>query len=81
MLSDEQMSNGYPFSLLNDEQMSNKVRVKHQPGRFIYNNSHPKNSHDALQVAILVFAMGCRWVSQKKFPGGEFANIVGIYGL
>ena len=25
------MSNGYPFSLLNDEQMSNKVRVKHQP--------------------------------------------------
>ena len=31
MLSDEQMSNGYPFSLLNDEQMSNKVGVKHQP--------------------------------------------------
>ena len=28
---DEQMSNGYPFSLLNDEQMSNKVRVEHQP--------------------------------------------------
>ena len=27
MLSDEQMSNGYPFSLLNDEQMSNKVGV------------------------------------------------------
>ena len=31
VLSDEQMSNGYPFSLLNDEQMSNKVGVKHQP--------------------------------------------------
>ena len=31
MLSDEQMSKGYPFSLLNDEQMSNKVRVEHQP--------------------------------------------------
>ena len=31
VLSDEQMSNGYPFSLLNDEQMSNKVRVEHQP--------------------------------------------------
>ena len=29
-LSDEQMSNGYPFSLLNDEQMSNKVGVEHQ---------------------------------------------------
>ena len=31
MLSDEKMSNGYPFSLLNDEQMSNKVGVEHQP--------------------------------------------------
>ena len=31
MLSDEQMSKGWPFSLLNDEQMSNKVGVKHQP--------------------------------------------------
>ena len=31
VLSDEQMSNGYPFSLLNDEQMSNKVGFKHQP--------------------------------------------------
>ena len=25
------MSIGYPFSLLNDEQMSNKVGVEHQP--------------------------------------------------
>ena len=31
VLSDEQMSNGWPFSLLNDEQMSNNVRVEHQP--------------------------------------------------
>ena len=31
VLSDEQMSIGYPFSLLNDEQMSNKVGVEHQP--------------------------------------------------
>ena len=31
VLSNEQMSNGYPFSLLNDEQMSNKVGVEHQP--------------------------------------------------
>ena len=31
VLSDEQMSNGYPFSLVNDEQMSNKVGVEHQP--------------------------------------------------
>ena len=29
------MSNGYPFSLVNDEQMSNKVGVKHQPVVYI----------------------------------------------
>ncbi len=38
MLSDEQMSNGYPFSLLNDEQMSNKVGVEHQPEQFAREN-------------------------------------------
>ena len=37
VLSDEQMSNGWSFSLLNDEQMSNKVRVEHQPVVFICN--------------------------------------------
>ena len=31
VLSDEQISKRWPFSLLNDEQMSNKVRVEHQP--------------------------------------------------
>ena len=31
VLSDEQMSNGWPFSLLNDEQMSNWLGVEHQP--------------------------------------------------
>ena len=31
VLSDEQMSKRWTFSLLNDEQMSNKVRVEHQP--------------------------------------------------
>ncbi len=31
VLSDEQMSKGWPFSLLNDEQMRNKVGVEHQP--------------------------------------------------
>ena len=30
MLSDEQMSKGCPFSLLNDEQMSNWLGVEHQ---------------------------------------------------
>ena len=34
VLSDEQMSNEWPFSLLNDEQMSNKVGVEHQPVMF-----------------------------------------------
>ena len=32
VLSDEQMSKGCPFSLLNDEQMSNWLGVEHQPG-------------------------------------------------
>ncbi len=36
VLSDEQMSNAYPFSLVNDEQMSNKVGVKHQPVNHMY---------------------------------------------
>ncbi len=31
VLSDEEMSNGYPISLLNDEQMNNWVGVEHQP--------------------------------------------------
>ena len=31
VLSDEQMSNRWPFSLLNDEQMSNWVGVEHLP--------------------------------------------------
>ena len=35
VLSDEQMSKGWPFSLLNDEQMSNRVGVKHLPGYII----------------------------------------------
>ena len=34
VLSDEQMSTGWPFSLLNDEQMSNKVGVEHQPENY-----------------------------------------------
>ena len=34
VLSDEQMRKIWPFSLLNDEQMSNKVGVKHQPVLF-----------------------------------------------
>ena len=34
-LTGEQMSNGWPFSLLNDEQMSNKVGVEHQPDIYI----------------------------------------------
>ena len=34
VLSDEQMRKIWQFSLLNDEQMSNKVEVKHQPVGF-----------------------------------------------
>ena len=38
VLSDEQMRKIWPFSLLNDEQMSNKVEVKHQPATAIHEN-------------------------------------------
>ncbi len=31
MLSDEQMSKGWPFSLINDEHMCNWLGVEHQP--------------------------------------------------
>ncbi len=46
VLSDEPMSDTWPFSLLNDEQMSNKVRVEHQPVNlffvcFCFNNAQP----------------------------------------
>ncbi len=33
VLSDEQMRKKWQFSLLNDEQMSNKVGVEHQPDK------------------------------------------------
>ena len=36
VLSDEQMSKKLQFSLLNDEQMSNWVGVKHLPVTYIY---------------------------------------------
>ena len=31
LVMSKRLSNGWPFSLLNDEQMSHKVRVEHQP--------------------------------------------------
>ena len=33
VLSDEQMSKRWPFSLLNNEQMSNWLGVEHQPDK------------------------------------------------
>ena len=42
VLSDEQMRKILPFSLLNDEQMSNKVGVKHQPA----SSKVPPRGHD-----------------------------------
>ena len=45
MLSGEQMSKGWPFSLLNDEQMSNWLGVEHQPVMFwnTFNFGGPKS--------------------------------------
>ena len=34
VLSDEQIAHGYPWFLLNDKQMSNKVGVEHQTDSF-----------------------------------------------
>ena len=42
MLSDEQTSKTWPFSLLNDEQMSNWVGVKHLP---VFENHHKVSHH------------------------------------
>ena len=41
VLSDEQMGNEWPFSLLNDEQMSNWVGVEHLPDK-VYDFIQPK---------------------------------------
>ena len=42
MLSDEQMSKGWLFSLLNDEQLSNKVGVEHRPVKHWFPLRRPK---------------------------------------
>ena len=39
VLSNEQMSKRWPFSLLNDEQMSNWVGVKHLPDKLVPSGS------------------------------------------
>ena len=70
VLSDEQMSNGYPFSLLNDEQMSNKVGVKHQPVKiaaFIFCFAAlPGVSH--IMYLHTVFALRSTTDTRKKPP-------------
>ena len=52
VLSDEQMSKRWPFSLLNDEQMSNWVGVKHLPDKLIHHCSSPLK----LKLTHVVFA-------------------------
>ena len=37
------MSKRWPFSLLNDEQMSNKVRVEHQPVNYVISPDIPES--------------------------------------
>ena len=49
------MSNGYPFSLLNDEQMSNKVGVEHQP---VFNEGKPINQPSRESTGFPVFRQG-----------------------
>ncbi len=83
MLSDEQMSNGYPFSLLNDEQMSNKVGVEHLPVVFTrdYNPTilpvptlfRPSGPQPYLDVESFTPGLPCaRW--QFEEPCGSMAS-------
>ena len=50
MLSDEQMSKRWPVSLLNDEQMSNWVGVKHLPD--YWKTLRPKKKMDDFFVGV-----------------------------
>ena len=77
MLSDEQMSKRWTFSLLNDEQMSNKVRVEHQPVMH-YENLElilscsilfaTKDPHKIEEVAYFTAETGC------FFPSAEIGH-------
>ena len=49
VLSDEQMSKTLPFSLLNDEQMSNWVGVENQPEK---HQQHQNQSYQPLEGSI-----------------------------
>ena len=71
VLSDEQMSNGCPLFLLNDEQMSNKVGVEHQPVYreckfFRLTQNRRLSAHRALQHALL-WSWTERWMIYQGF--------------
>ena len=67
VLSDEQMSNGYPFSLLNDEQMSNKVGVEHQPVK------HPSSF-------FVCFHCDINKIQSSYCPKGSFSSYTVVRG-
>ena len=71
VLSDEQMSNGWPFSLLNDEQMSNWVGVEHEPVQ----------DRDEVSIYIYIYIFFLFWQSscadQTKF---SFFGVV-VFGV
>ena len=55
VLSDEQMSKGWPYSLLNDEQMSNWLGVEHQPGKLLVSKNFFKKSNGRVVASWVQF--------------------------
>ena len=51
----------WPFSLLNDEQMSNKVEVKHQPGPLITGDGATLYVHLKKKMMVDTFCLAIFW--------------------
>ena len=68
VLSDEQMSNEWPFSLLNDEQMSNKVGVEHQPAILFGWDWNPTNPIRSGELSEFLGAALSAWASDTIEP-------------
>ena len=70
VLSDEQMRKIWPFSLLNGEQMSNKVEVKHQPVANLIPKVLVLVAHDIYTwlSMYIIYAHKCRYSIPRTEP-------------
>ena len=72
MLSDEQMSKGLPFFLLNDEQMSNWLGVEHQPVMFLFLLVlRLTEFHTATEVELMISP---HLTAVQRYLGGFFSH-------